>query len=42
MRISVKFWSKSDVAGSVGGDADFVGYMSVTSVTYVSVTKVDL
>ncbi len=30
MRISVKFWSKSDVAGSFGDDVDFVGYTSVT------------
>ena len=42
MRISVKFWSKSDVGGSVSDDIDFVGYTSVTSVTYISVTKVDL
>ena len=42
MRISVKFWSKTDVERSFGDDADFVGYTSVTSVTYISVTKLDL
>ena len=30
MRISVKFWSKSEVEGCVGDDFDYVGYMSVT------------
>ena len=30
MRISVKFWSKSEVEGCVGHDFDYVGYMSVT------------
>ena len=30
MRISVKFWSKSDIEGCVGGGFDDVGYTSVT------------
>ena len=30
MRISVKFWSKSEVEGCVGDDFDDVGYISVT------------